>query len=192
MAGKQTAWERAKADSQTFRGIGPKAATALLGAAVAVSVQAALGWPEDNVTPVAVTVGSGLFAAATLWVGELIVNWWRAPLHMLGEDVQAIRERLEAQRVDPQHGGVVAPIPASPRPQNVRLFALDAVRRGEAMIVGGGVRQSRHDAWANEVVAFLTENATPMQAEQFVTAGKGINAQLDALRRIAEEYTHDT
>lgn len=189
MAGKApTPWERAKADSNTFQGVSPRAAAAVVSATTALLAQVVFGWPEGKVTPYAITVGSAVLGAVLLSVGELVINWWRAPTLMLLDEVREVRTRVGGARPLPATGSP----PETPTP-NVRLWMLEAVRRGKGLSQPGrGVLANAVEAWTQEVVEFLTVHGTPEETEQFVTAEGYLQGRIRMLEVLAEDRRGDT
>lgn len=117
---------------------------------------------------IAAAILAGAVALAVTFLSILVVKLALAPVSQRNE----LRREWPAQSAD------------DPAP-NVRLYVLDAIRRGHDLSKHG-VRPSDVDNWTVAVFDFLTRYGTEDEAELFVTAEKWLSGRIKALEQIAE------
>jgi hypothetical protein len=171
-------WQRAKSDARGFRDWKPDIAVLALGGFVSFAVLVVLGFPGETQMTEAVVAGSAIAAVLVLRLINLAWCWHRAPERLLQDEVYALRHALgshETPVIEP-HGGSA----------QVRVWILDAIRRGEAMVrPGEGIYEREVEDWTADVRDYLLQHGTPEEAEQFVTAQGWLAGRIDALKEIA-------
>jgi hypothetical protein len=180
---RPTAWQYAKKGWRGFRWRDRALINGVVGGALAIVALDIAGLPREALTTVIVVVVSAVGAAILVPLAELGWAFVAAPMRLLTADVIAIRERLEA----------APPASAPPPPPNVRLWLLEHVRKGEALLHYHSAPSTKDaEDWAAEASAFLRENCNVADAERFLTRPRGPNTleqQVTILHEIANEWS---
>ena len=185
-ARRESVWERAKRDAgNVYRSTAFAITLALVGLmAASIAVLFTVGPEVALTTQIVVPLLSGVTSIA---IAVLVVVAWQS-------GAAPVRQRNELRRDWP-----VGPTEKAEKAPDVELTIRDYIRRGALLANFRGVtreHETQVEAWAAEVISFLSAHATSGTAKRFITASDGesggpksmLRVQLVTLREIAAEY----